>query len=120
MNSRERPLAVTVLACLYLAVGVVGFFYHLQPILAAHAIQRDDLFVELSEVIAVGCGFFLLRGENWARWLALAWMAFHVAISFFDSWEKVAAHAVFLAVIAYALFRPQSNAYFLKREESAS
>ena len=34
-------------------------------------------------VAAVVAGVFMLRGRNWARWLALAWMASHVAISVF-------------------------------------
>jgi len=101
----------------YFAVGCVGFFYHLRPILAARAVHSDDFLVELSEVAAVVCGLFLLRGENWARWLAFVWMAFHVAISFFDSLEKVAVHAVFFALIAYLLFRAEARAYFLPREK---
>ena len=54
----------------------------------------------------------MLRGANWARWLALAWMAFHVAISYLNGWDKVAVHALFLVVIAYFLLRRSSAEYF--------
>jgi len=36
-------------------------------------------------IIAVVGGVFLLMGHNWARWLMLAWLAFHVAVSAFHS-----------------------------------
>lgn len=112
MNANKRPRSVTVLSSVYLAVGTAGFVYHLRPVLAARAVHSDDLMVELSEVLAIVAGAFMLRGRNAARWLALAWMAFHVAISFLDSLEKVAVHAVFFAVIAYVLWRPEAQTYF--------
>ena len=39
-------------------------------------------------------------------------MAFHVAISFFDSISKIVVHVLLLALIAYALFRRDASAYF--------
>jgi len=38
------------------------------------------MWVCLLSLAAVIAGAGLLRGYNWARWLALAWIAFHVAI----------------------------------------
>ena len=52
-----------------------------------------------------------LRRKNWARWLALAWMALHVAISF-PVIAQVAIHLCFLAVIGGALFRSTTRGYF--------
>ncbi len=37
----------------------------------------------------------MLRGSNWARWLALAWIAFHVFLSFLHSWQQVLVHCLF-------------------------
>jgi hypothetical protein len=54
----------------------------------------------------------MLRGRNWARWGALAWMAFHVVLSAFHSLVQLAMHSVFFAVIAYFLFRPAAKEYF--------
>ena len=66
-------------------------------------------------------GVFILRGDNWARWLPFSWMALHVVISFVDSLQKVATHALFFVVIGYLLFRPEARAYFQpqKRERNA-
>ncbi len=54
----------------------------------------------------------MLRRQNWARWLALAWMAFHVIVSFFDRFRGLAVHCILFAVIAWFLLRPQAARYF--------
>lgn len=91
--------SVVVIAVLYLVVGSVGFASHFP----SHW-QREDVLIEATELVAVTCGVFLLFGKNWARWLALAWMALHVVISF-PVMTEVAIHLSFLIVIAWALFR---------------
>jgi hypothetical protein len=105
----KRPLSVTILAGIYLAVGIIGFAFHFRELLAGH---HDAVWIELIEFGAILCGAFLLRGHNWARWLALAWIAFHVAISVFHAIPELAIHAVFCAVIAWILFRPEAARYF--------
>ena len=54
----------------------------------------------------------MLRGHNWARWLAMAWIGFHVVVSGFDSFPAFAFHGVMFAVFAYFLFRKQAAEYF--------
>jgi len=49
----------------------------------------------------------MFRGRNWARWLALVWMAFHVAISF-PVVRQVVTHSIIFALIAWVLFRPDA------------
>ena len=78
MNPTGRPLAVTAVACVYLAVGAMVFATHFRDLLT---LQQDAVWVELTEFLAIVCGAFMLRGHNWARWLAVAWMAFHVVLS---------------------------------------
>jgi hypothetical protein len=109
MDGRTRPLSVTILACVFLLVGTAGFVYHFRELLP---LQRDGLLVEFTEVLAVVAGTFMLLGRNWARWLALAWMAFHVAISISDPVRKLAMHAAIFAVIAWILLRPAAGRYF--------
>jgi hypothetical protein len=113
----KRPISITIVASLYLLVGIVGFAVHGKEILARHAFQYDDALIELTELIAILCGVFMLQGRNWARWLALAWIAFHVVFSLFNSLQKGAIHGVFLALIAYFLFRPDARTYFQRTEE---
>ncbi len=93
---------MTILSWLYIAVGTGGFFSHLS----------DGVWVELVEIAAIIAGAFMLRGKNWARWLALAWMAFHVILSAFHAVSEVAVHGLLFAVIAWILFRPEAARYF--------
>ena len=109
--TNPRPLPVTIIGWVYIATGAIGFCYHLGEL--KPPIQQDVVWVELVRLIAIVCGIYLLQGRNWARWLALAWMAFHVVISLLHGVAQVATHSVFLAVIVFFLFfRPQSARFF--------
>lgn len=105
----KRPVAVIVVAVLFLLVGVGGFIGHFPGLIARHP---DAYAIELTELLAALAGTFLLLRHNWARWLALAWILFHVAISFTDPLGKLAAHVAFAVLIAWALFRPASGQWF--------
>ena len=109
MNRNKRPISVTILAGVYLVVGAVGFAYHFRGLLS---LQQDIVWAELTEFLAIVSGAFMLRGHNWARWLALAWIVFHVILSAFHSFRELAIHALFCAVIAWILFRSQATRYF--------
>lgn len=109
MNENRIPWPVIVIASLYLLVGVVGFAGHFPELLARHP---DAIGIEATELVAVICGIFLLRRQNWARWLALAWILFHVGISLFHPLREFAAHVAFCVLIAWALFRPETARWF--------
>jgi hypothetical protein len=116
----KRPMPVTIIAFLLVAAGVFGFAVHFKEIVSQEFFHAENLWPLLVALPAVAAGIFVLLGQNWARWLALAWMAFHVAISFFDSWQKVVVHLLLFALIAYCLFRPDARAYFRKSAEGRS
>jgi hypothetical protein len=77
-----------------------------------HPFQYDIVWVTLVHLIAIVAGAYMLRGSNWARWLALAWIAFHVVLSAFHSLSEFVIHALLCAVLAYFLFRPRVTQYF--------
>ena len=108
MNATKRPVSVWILSCLYIAVGTIGFAYHFPELVAHH---KDSLWIELTEMLAIVSGVFMLRGHNWARWLALIWMAFHVAISF-PVYRQMLIHLAIFAGIAWVLFSPDNRQYF--------
>lgn len=105
------PLSVSLIACLYLLVGVVGVIAHFKSLRAP-----DGIWIEITECLAIVCGVFLLRAQNWARWLAVAWMAFHVAISF-GVLRQLAIHGLFFVLIVWCLFRPNAGRFFQKPRE---
>jgi hypothetical protein len=108
MSARKLPIEVLVVACLYILVGTVGLVHHFPWPMVFH---QDDVWIELTELLAVIAGLFMLLGRNWARWLAIAWMAFHVALSWPEV-SKLAIHALFLAAIAWLLFSRQARQFF--------
>ncbi len=112
MDWKKRPISVTLLAFLYIAVGTVGFVFHSREILMRHAFQSSDALVELVELIAIVCGAFMLQGRNWARWLAVAWMAFHVVLSFFGAARELIVHSLLFVLIVGLLFQAKAARYF--------
>jgi hypothetical protein len=97
-NIERRP-SVIVIAVLYIAVGSGGFVTHFPSHWGG-----EDVLIEATELLAVICGVFLLFPKNWSRWLAVAWMALHVVISF-PAITQVTIHLAFLIVISWVLFR---------------
>jgi len=113
----KRPLAVTLIGCVYLLVGVVGFVFHLRELVSRDTFGYDAVLIELSELLAFLFGVFLLQGQNWARWGVLAWMAFHVLLSVFHALREFIVHALILAIIAWFLFRPETSRYFSRHSQ---
>jgi hypothetical protein len=110
----KRPLSVTVLSLLMIAAGAVGIVYHFGDFNAAHRTSEVWLLLAL-RLLAIVAGGFMLRGDNWARWLALAWITFHVVVSALDSWTKMGMHALLLVVFVFFLFRPDARNFFAGR-----
>jgi cbb3-type cytochrome oxidase subunit 3 len=106
-KDRKRiPVPVILIASLYLVVGIGGFVVHF-----GDPRTPEWIWMEVTELIAVVCGVFLLRARNWARWLAGAWMAFHVVISFGEL-PQLAIHTLFFVLILWWLFRANSSRFF--------
>jgi hypothetical protein len=108
----KRPYEVTVMGCMFIAVGVLAFAYHLTQVHTFRPFPIDLLEIFAVELLAFIAGLYILRGNNWARWLAVLWMAAHLIGNIFFFRQGILVHAVLLALIAYALFRPASTAYF--------
>src|ERR1700722_11556011 len=106
IGRKRIPVTVILIACLYLVVGIGGSVAHFSDRGAP-----DWIWVEVTECLAIVCGVFLLRAHNWARWLASAWMAFHVALSFGEL-RQFAIHSLFFVVIVWCLFRAETGRFF--------
>jgi hypothetical protein len=102
---------------LYIAVGTIGFVYHFPSFHGQGAFQTEDIWIELTEGVAAVSGVFLLRGENWARWLAFAWIVFHVLLSVFHPIRELAIHLAMCLVIGWILFSRAAGDYFRRGPE---
>ena len=109
---KKRPISVTIIAWLFIAAGLVGLTYHLTEFDINSPSQFELVLVLILRVLVIVCGVFILRGSNWARWLLLVWIAYHLVLSAFHSTSELAMHSVLLAVVAYFLLRRESSVYF--------
>ncbi len=114
----ERPLFLTIISFLFIGTGAIGVLYHLADFWAQHPFQYGVLWISLVRLSAIVAGIYVLRGRNWARWLSLAWISFHVVLSVFHSWFQAAVHGLLCAAFAYFLFRPRASRYFHSRRAS--
>jgi hypothetical protein len=116
----KRPIAVTCLAWLYIAVGVVSTAFHFLRFKTQPLTKSELLWIFGLGLLALIAGLFMLRANNWARWLALLWMAFHVSLSVFHPLRELLVHSLFLVLFAYVLFRPEARAYFRPEQARAA
>ena len=70
------------------------------------------VLVHVSRLIGLVAGVFILYGRNWARWLLVAWMMFHLVVGALHSTMQLLLHALIFTVILYFLFRPPASSYF--------
>jgi len=110
-SSNKRPLSVTIVGCTFLAVGIIGSVFHATELKTPGPARYDVLWALLTSLVAILCGACLLRRSNWARWIAVAWLAFHVVLSL-HSPQALLVHVALLVVFGYLLFRPEARAYF--------
>jgi len=125
----RRPRSITIIAWLFIVVGTAGLLNDLWPLLTANAARqlaklKADGLADLgpawtSRLLAIVGGVGLLRGHNWARWLLVAWMAFHIGLSALHSSAALLTHAVIFAPLLYLLFRPTIEPYFRGEHASA-
>jgi hypothetical protein len=125
-----RPRSITIIAWLFVGIGVAGLLNDLWPLLtsgsaAQLAKLKSDGLADLgpawtTRLLAIVAGIWLLRGRNWARWLLVLWMLFHIGLSVLDSWEKLVIHCVIFLPIFYFLFRESSQLYFRSAKTSAA
>jgi len=113
----KRPLSVVVIGWLFIVAGLVGLVYHAGEFRTLRPGQYS--LVCVVRVLAVLGGIFLLGGHGWARWLLVAWLAYHVVLSaFHHETAGLVMHAVLLAVITYLLCRPAAAAYVRRAREA--
>lgn len=121
---QKRPLAVTIIGWFLILTSLFGLFSTLtmssNP-LVTEVLANSPLPASVhqaigiaSAVVALVCGYGILKGFNWARFLYLAagvlGLVFNLATVPMIS--VIVMGIVTLGVIAFFLFRPEANAWF--------
>jgi hypothetical protein len=102
-------IVVEVASLMRIPVAPIG---NVAEFTAQRPIEYGIAWVCFVRLLAILGGVFALRGSNWARWLLLVWIGYHVVLSAFHTLSQLAMHSLLFAVVAYFLFRPQVTAYF--------
>ena len=114
---KARPVSITIIGWLFMLFGSISLLSGLLPFAGADSAQiiaefKQHWMVHLSRLAAIVSGLFMLRGHNWARWLLVAWLAFHIVISALHSWSQLLIHVLIFSVILFFLFRRNASEYF--------
>lgn len=113
----KRPRAITVISWIFIVFGIIALLTGLLPNVNTTAAQRlaefkGHWYVHVSRMVMVLSGVFMLYGFNWARWLLVVWLVFHVVIGALHSPLRLVVHSLLFVVVVYFLFRPPASAYF--------
>jgi hypothetical protein len=121
---RTRPVSITVIGWLLLVAGFLtlpaGFAPSDDPQVQAILSRRPVPIAVQQGMLLAGAianlvsGYFLLRGQNWARHLYMAWTIVQLGYAWLAAPFRLAIvpGAIFFLVVAVALFRPRANAFF--------
>lgn len=107
----KRPLSITLISLLFIVAGIAGIIYHASDWrdVATHPATIWVFILRLSAIVG---GVFALRGANWARWLLVAWIAYHVYLSFYHTTSELAMHVVIMVLVLVALFNRKAANFF--------
>src|SRR6266542_5980903 len=105
-----RPRSITVISWIFIVFGSIALLSGLLPNVNITATERlaefkGHWYVHVSRIVQVLSGVFMLYGFNWARWLLVVWIVFHVIISALHSPFQLLVHSLLFAVVLYFLFR---------------
>lgn len=105
----QRPRSITIISWIFIIFGSIA--------LLSGVVRGGDIkshwYVHLSRFLQIIAGVFMLYGHNWARWLLVAWIAFHIVVGAMNGPLQLLLHVAIFSVILFFVFRRQASAYFL-------
>lgn len=116
LRMKNRPYAVTVVSWLMVAAGAFGLARGFIDAKSIWPAEHDLIWIIVIDLIGIACGWFLLKGHNWARWATLLWVGGHVVLVSLYMPRMILVHALIFAMISYLLaFREDVREYFVAR-----
>lgn len=115
---KKRPVSIAVISWIFIVVGIITFVTGLLPLIdqgiSEFMAECSVEFVvsQIVRTLAVVSGVGMLFGFNWARWLLVGWLGYHVILSIFHPLFELLVHGLLFVVMLYFLFRTQVSAYF--------
>jgi hypothetical protein len=119
-----RPTSITVIGWILVVSGVMslpGTFRTPRTPRAQEVAAKNPVPIPIQRAMSVAgtavhvvCGYFLLQGKNWSRYLIVAWDVIQLSYGFIASPFKLVMilGACFLLLETYFLFRPRAQEFF--------
>lgn len=104
---QQRPRSITIISWLFIIFGSIALLSG-----APFSDIKTHWYVHLSRLLQIVAGVFMLYGRNWARWLLVAWIAFHIVVGALHGVVTLVMHVVIFTFILFFVFRRDANAYF--------
>lgn len=120
----KRPLSLTIIAWFVLLGALLGIY-------AAATMQSNAIAMQMLKdagmslrfsqtmnivggIISIVCAYGIFKAQPWSRVLYVGWSIIGLCIGFFTSPSKslLIFTAVFIAVVAFFLFRPAADRWF--------
>ncbi len=121
---QRRPTSISVISWILIVLGGLGLITTTM-MLGNPAVQEVmeksptpvPLQLAMSYIglcVLLASGAAMLNGHNWGRWLYIGWTAFALGIGLATAPSKtiLLPSALFFAVVAFFLFRPNASSYF--------
>jgi uncharacterized membrane protein HdeD (DUF308 family) len=111
----KRPRSIIVISFLFILLGTLTLIHASWDLVNTdqHLTNLErHWMIYLSAVAAIVGGAFLLKGRNWARWLLVMWMGFHIVVGALHGMVPLLTHVVIFSVILFFLFRRPASSYF--------
>jgi len=119
----KRPRSIIVISLLFIVLGsltLINAAWDLVNTEQRLTNLQHHWMIYLSAVAAIVGGAFLLEGQKWARWLLVAWMAFHIVVGALHGIVPLLTHVVIFSVILFFLFRRPASAYLSSQPQKGA
>ena len=107
---RQRPLSLTIISWIFIIFGSIALLSGVLPF----SDLKSHWYIHLSRLLQIVVGVFMLYGRNWARWLLVVWIAFHIVVGALHGIAPLVMHVVIFSVILFFVFRRDANEYFAR------
>ena len=111
----KRPRSIIVIGLLFILLGTITLVHAVVELINTTDRLTDlksHWMIYLSALAAIVGGAFLLKGHNWARWLLVLWMLFHIVVGALHGLVPLLTHVVIFSAILLFLFRRPASTYF--------
>lgn len=123
---KERPISITIISWFLIVTNIMSVIVTLVNInnpdvkvmmqLSALSLEVQYLMMVIGLIISISCGFLMLSGNVIGRNLYMVWTILSLSIALFTSPLKtlLIPGIIFFMVVAFFLYRPKANQYFLE------